>query len=35
MHVFKHEGYAAAWEKIVQWRAALSKARRSVKLRIA
>jgi hypothetical protein len=23
MHVFKHEGYAAAWEKIVQWRAAL------------
>ena len=23
MHVFKHEGYAAAWEKIIQWRAAL------------
>jgi hypothetical protein len=23
MHIFKHEGYAAAWEKIVQWRAAL------------
>ena len=23
MHVFKHAGYAAAWEKIVQWRAAL------------
>jgi len=21
MHVFKHEGYAAAWEKIIQWRA--------------
>ena len=29
MHVFKHEGYAAAWEKIVQWRAALrGKAKR-------
>lgn len=23
MHVFKHEGYATAWEKILQWRAAL------------
>ena len=23
MHQFKHEGYAAAWEKIIQWRAAL------------
>jgi hypothetical protein len=23
MHVFKHEGYSVAWEKIVQWRAAL------------
>jgi hypothetical protein len=23
MHVFKHAGYAAAWEKIVHWRAAL------------
>jgi hypothetical protein len=23
MHVFKHEGYAAAWEKIIQWRAKL------------
>jgi predicted HAD superfamily Cof-like phosphohydrolase len=23
MHVFKHEGYATAWEKIIQWRAAL------------
>jgi hypothetical protein len=23
MHAFKHEGYATAWEKIIQWRAAL------------
>ena len=23
MHAFKHEGYSAAWEKIVQWRAGL------------
>ncbi len=23
MHRFKHEGYSAAWEKMVQWRAAL------------
>ncbi len=23
MHVFKHEGYAAAWEKIIQWRATI------------
>jgi hypothetical protein len=23
MHVFKHEGYTAAWQKIVQWRAVL------------
>jgi hypothetical protein len=23
MHVFKHEGYGSAWEKIIQWRAAL------------
>lgn len=23
MHVFKHEGYSAAWEKIIQWRATL------------
>jgi hypothetical protein len=23
MHAFKHDGYATAWEKIVQWRAAL------------
>jgi hypothetical protein len=29
MHVFKHEGYAVAWEKIIQWRAALrGKAKR-------
>ena len=29
MHAFKHEGYSAAWEKIVQWRAALKgKAKR-------
>src|SRR5208337_1460120 len=29
MHVFKHEGYSAAWEKIIQWRAALKgKAKR-------
>jgi hypothetical protein len=23
MHTFKHQGYAAAWEKILQWRASL------------
>jgi hypothetical protein len=23
MHTFKHDGYAAAWEKIIQWRATL------------
>lgn len=23
MHVFKHEGYAVAWEQLIQWRAAL------------
>jgi hypothetical protein len=23
MHVFKHDGYAAAWEKIIRWRATL------------
>jgi hypothetical protein len=23
MHVFKHQGYATAWEKLIQWRAAL------------
>ena len=29
MHVFKHEGYSEAWQKIVQWRAALKgKAKR-------
>jgi hypothetical protein len=29
MHEFKHDGYAAAWEKIVQWRAGLKgKAKR-------
>ncbi len=29
MHVFKHEGYSAAWERIIQWRAALKgKAKR-------
>lgn len=26
MHVFKHEGYAAAWERLVQWRAALGRS---------
>lgn len=25
MHVFKHEGYSAAWEKIIQWRATLKR----------
>lgn len=30
MHSFKHEGYAAAWEKIVQWRAGVKgKAKRT------
>jgi len=28
MHVFKHEGYAAAWERLVQWRASLARSRR-------
>ena len=29
MHVFKHEGYAVAWEQLIQWRAALrGKAKR-------
>ena len=28
MHVFKHEGYAAAWEKIIQWRASLKGKRK-------
>jgi hypothetical protein len=26
MHVFKHEGYAAAWERMVQWRANLGRS---------
>ena len=26
MHTFKHEGYAAAWERLVQWRAALGRS---------
>jgi hypothetical protein len=26
MHVFKHEGYAAAWERLVQWRANLGRS---------
>lgn len=28
MHTFKHEGYSAAWEKIIQWRAPLRGKRR-------
>jgi hypothetical protein len=29
MHVFKHEGYSAAWDRILAWRAALrGKAKR-------
>ena len=29
MHMFKHDGYATAWQKIIQWRAALrGKAKR-------
>lgn len=29
MHLFKHEGYGAAWEKLIQWRATLrGKAKR-------
>jgi hypothetical protein len=28
MHVFKHEGYDAAWERLVQWRAALARSRK-------
>ena len=30
MHVFKHQGYATAWEKIIQWRAALRGKRKRV-----
>ncbi|MGC1491547.1 MAG: hypothetical protein WA798_09240 [Candidatus Acidiferrum sp.] len=26
MHVFKHEGYAVAWERLVQWRANLGRS---------
>ena len=28
MHLFKHEGYVAAWQRLVQWRAALKGANR-------
>lgn len=28
MHVFKHEGYGAAWERLVQWRAKLARSRK-------
>ena len=28
MHVFKHEGYGAAWERLVQWRAKLTRSRK-------
>ncbi len=28
MHVFKHEGYGAAWERLVQWRANLVRSRK-------
>jgi hypothetical protein len=28
MHLFKHEGRAAAWEKIIQWRAGLKGRKR-------
>ena len=28
MHVFKHEGYGAAWERLVQWRAKLAGSRK-------
>ena len=28
MHVFKHEGYGAAWERLVQWRATLAGSRK-------
>lgn len=26
MHVFKHEGYTAAWERLVQWRAGIGRS---------
>lgn len=28
MHTFKHEGYGAAWEQLVQWRAKLGRSRK-------
>jgi len=28
MHVFKHHGYGAAWERLVQWRAKLARSRK-------
>jgi hypothetical protein len=28
MHAFKHEGYGAAWERLVQWRAKLARSRK-------
>jgi hypothetical protein len=28
MHVFKHDGYGAAWERLVQWRATLARSRK-------
>jgi hypothetical protein len=28
MHLFKHEGCAAAWERLVQWRAGLARSRK-------
>ncbi len=28
MHTFKHDGYAAAWERLIQWRASLARSRK-------
>jgi hypothetical protein len=28
MHIFKHQGYGAAWERLVQWRAKLARSRK-------
>jgi hypothetical protein len=28
LHMFKHDGYAAAWERLVQWRAKLARSRK-------
>jgi len=28
MHVFKHQGYSPAWERLVQWRAQLARSRK-------